>query len=154
MASRIFKVGDAYELIRVFTAADVQKFAELSGDFNRVHFDAVYCREHTPFGRPVVHGMLVGSLFSTIVGQLFLGPGSIYVAQSLNFKAPVFLDESVTARVEITNIAIRKDAAVVDLVTRVFKDNSKLVIDGQGRAFCPHLKDSVVPSHPLPASKL
>eukprot|EP00762_Andalucia_godoyi_P003462 ANDGO_04269.mRNA.1 (R)-specific enoyl-CoA hydratase len=132
---RIFKVGDAYEMVRRFSADDVQKFADVSGDHNRVHFAAT-----PPFPKPIAHGMLVGSMFSVMLGMSFLGQGSIYVSQNFQFTNPVFLDEQVTAKVLITSIRLKRDVPLITLKTVVVKEDGKIAINGDGCAYCPHLK--------------
>ncbi len=109
-----FKIGDFIEWKRTFTFEDVQKFSIISGDVNPVHLNTDYAAS-TPFGRPIVHGMLVSSLFSGIIANEIPGPGSIYLHQSLDFKAPVFHNTQVIARVEITNI--RLDKPIFELAT-------------------------------------
>lgn len=88
-------LGAFAELPRVFTAADVAQFAAVSGDHNPIHTDPAFAAT-TRFGRCIVHGMLCSSLFSTIFATQI--PGSIYVSQSLQFKAPVFVGDAVRAR--------------------------------------------------------
>eukprot|EP01048_Picozoa_sp_COSAG05_P013191 COSAG05_NODE_1382_length_5019_cov_58.408740_3_plen_176_part_00 len=90
--------GAVLTLRRHFTPADVAAFAALSGDENPLHLDADYART-TIFRRPIVHGMLTASLFPSIFATNF--PGSIYLSQTLNFKGPVFVGESVTATVTV-----------------------------------------------------
>ena len=132
MARRQFQVGEFAELTRAFNDADVLAFARLSGDVNPVHLDAKAAAQ-SRFGQRVVHGMLTASLFSTLLGTRLPGPGTVYVSQNLRFLAPVFLDERLTARVEI--VQVRADKPLVTLSTRCFKDDGALVIDGEAMVF-------------------
>ena len=79
---------------RTWTSADVAAFAELTHDSNPLHSNEDFTAT-ARFGRPVVHGMLYASMFGAIVGVRF--PGAVYLSQTLEFKKPVFLGESVTA---------------------------------------------------------
>jgi len=88
--------GMAAELQKTVSAEDVIAFAGLTGDCNPIHLDADYAAA-TPFKKRVAHGMLTGSLLSAVFGTRLPGPGAIYVSQTLNFRAPVFLgDRSAT----------------------------------------------------------
>ncbi|KXX64111.1 MaoC family dehydratase [Marichromatium gracile] len=131
------EIGQRATLTRAFSEADVRFFAELSGDCNPVHLDPVYAAE-TRFGERIVHGILVSSLLSALLGHHLPGDGAIYLGQELNFKAPVYLDMPVTASVEIT--AIRTDKPIVTLETRcVDAETDRLLISGEARMYVPWL---------------
>lgn len=123
-----YKIGDFFELKRVFTYSDVIKFSELSSDFNPIHLDASAASKSI-FGKPIVHGMLVASLFSSIIANHLPGPGSIYLHQSLDFKMPVYHDEMVTAKVEITYL--KPEKSIFELQTLCFNNSGKIVIEGK-----------------------
>lgn len=123
-----FKIGDFIEWKKTFTLEDVQKFAVISGDINPVHLDADFAAS-TQFEKPIVHGMLVSSLFSAMIANELPGPGSIYLHQSLDFKAPVFHNKEVVARVEITNIRI--DKPVFELSTICADLEGQILIVGK-----------------------
>jgi 3-hydroxybutyryl-CoA dehydratase len=95
-------VGAVGELVRAFDIDDVRAFAALAGDDNPLHLDAEFAAS-SRFGRRIVHGMLYGSLISTIFGAQI--PGSVYVSQSFRFRRPVFVGDTVVARVEVTRVA-------------------------------------------------
>src|ERR1041385_4570394 len=82
------------------TAEDIEAFARASGDMNPVHLDEAYAAT-TPFGRRIAHGLLTGSLISAVLGNDLPGPGTIYLSQELKFKAPVYLDYEITAKIEL-----------------------------------------------------
>ncbi|KZZ61246.1 MaoC family dehydratase, partial [Oleiphilus sp. HI0123] len=103
-------------------------FAELSLDFNPVHLDADYAAK-TPFGKQIVHGMLVSSLFSGLLGKHLPGEGTIYLGQDLKFKKPIFINQEVTATVEIINI--RNDKPIITLSTLCVNDQGETVIEGE-----------------------
>ena len=101
--------------------------------------DAEYART-TRFKRPIVHGMLVSSLLSSLLGTRVPGQGSVYVSQTLKFTAPVFVGEEVTATATVTKI----DGKFVTLETIVRKagdapDSAVNVVEGEATAYVPHL---------------
>ena len=92
------QVGTVLELEALFDEEAVAAFAAVSGDHNPIHLDAQYAAT-TTFGRPIAHGMLVASMFSTVFASNI--PGAIYLGQDLKFKAPVFVGELVRATVTV-----------------------------------------------------
>lgn len=106
------KVGDTASLTRQVTDADIRAFAELSGDHNPIHLDDGYAAT-TRFGQRIAHGMFGASLISAVIGNDLPGMGSIYLGQTLKFLAPVYLGDTVTARVTVTKI--RDDKPIVTL---------------------------------------
>lgn len=96
-----FQAGQTAELTHTFTQQDVEAFARLSGDRNPVHLDAQYAAG-TRFGGRIIHGMLVASLISAVLGTQLPGPGAIYLSQQLSFRAPARPDVPLTARVTVT----------------------------------------------------
>jgi len=125
---KILKVGDRVSLSKAFTEDEVFRFAEISTDMNPLHLDKDFGRESI-FGERIVHGMLVASLFSGLIGMELPGEGSIYLGQSLTFKAPVAIGEEVTASVEI--IRIRDDKPIITLRTVCVKSDGTVVIEGE-----------------------
>jgi acyl dehydratase len=126
--STAFKIGEKASVTKTFSEGDVRDFAELSLDNNPLHLDAAYA-EGTIFGGQIVHGMLVASLFSALLGTELPGEGSIYLGQTLNFKAPIYLGDTITATVEI--IKIRPDKPILTLSTTAVNSDGTLVIDGE-----------------------
>ncbi|QPJ64196.1 MAG: MaoC family dehydratase [Candidatus Nitrohelix vancouverensis] len=122
------KIGDKASLVKVFTQEEVVNYAQLSGDVNPIHLDESYAAG-TVFGKRIVHGMLVASLFSALVGVELPGEGSIYLGQSLSFKAPVFIGDRVTATVEI--IKIREDKPIITLRSLCVNDAGQTLIEGE-----------------------
>lgn len=94
-------VGLSVEVTKIVTTEDVQAFADLTGDHNPVHLDAEFAAT-TSFKKPIAHGMLGAGLISAVIGTKLPGPGSIYVDQSLKFRAPVFVGAEVLTRVTVT----------------------------------------------------
>ena len=127
-------VRDKATLSKAFTQAEVENFAALSLDNNPIHLDEEFAA-NSMFGQRVVHGMLVASLFSGILGMQLPGEGSIYLGQKLQFKAPVMVGEEVTATVEILDI--RDDKPIVMLSTVATNSEGKVVIDGEAVIMLP-----------------
>jgi acyl dehydratase len=121
-------VGDTVSLTKAFSEEEVVRFAQISTDTNPIHLDEKYAA-NSVFGRRIVHGMLIASLFSGLIGTQLPGEGAIYLGQSLNFKAPLSIGEEVTATVEI--IAIREDKPIVTLSTRCVTAGGQVVVDGE-----------------------
>lgn len=126
--SNTLKVGDTALLSKAFTEEEVFRFAAISGDKNPLHLDRDF-GEASIFGQRIVHGMLVASLFSGLIGMKLPGEGSIYLGQSLTFKAPVAIGEQITASVEIINI--REDKPIVTLRTVCINSEGAVVIEGE-----------------------
>jgi 3-hydroxybutyryl-CoA dehydratase len=122
------QVGEMAELSKTITDADIRAFADLTGDRNPVHLDDHYASA-TRFKRRVAHGMLTASLISSVLANQLPGEGTIYLSQSLKFVAPVYLDDTVTARVTITGI--REDKPVATLETVCVNQRGELLIKGE-----------------------
>ncbi|WP_119419573.1 MaoC family dehydratase [Desertibaculum subflavum] len=111
---------------KTITDADVVMFAGVSGDTNPVHLNEQFGAT-TMFKGRIAHGMLSASLLSTVFGTKLPGPGAIYVAQNLRFKAPVRVGDTVVARCTIREIVADKRRVVFDCVCTV---DGKPVIEG------------------------
>lgn len=129
-----FKVGDKATLSKSFTEDEVRIFAKISSDDNPIHLDSEYAMG-TSFGRQIVHGLLVSSVISGLVGSKLPGYGSIYLSQTINFKAPVFLNEEIEASVEI--IKIREDKPIITLKTLCAKRDGTVVLEGEAVLMSP-----------------
>jgi len=123
------KVGDAFSFEKEISKEEVLRFAELSGDFNKLHIDEAFGKQ-SKFGKNIVHGMLCGSLFSRIVGMHCPGENSLYMTQSLNFKAPVFYGDKLT----VCGTVLGKNDSIrmITLKTEVIRD-SKVVVSGEAK---------------------
>jgi acyl dehydratase len=125
---KTLRVGDKASLSKTFTEEEVFQFAEISTDKNPLHLDKSFGASSI-FGERIVHGMLVASLFSGLIGMELPGQGSIYLGQILSFKAPVAIGEEVTATVEI--IKIRTDKPIVTLRTVCVNAKGVVAIEGE-----------------------
>jgi 3-hydroxybutyryl-CoA dehydratase len=132
----MLKTGDSASLTKTFSDEDVRKFAEISGDTNPVHLDDDFAAG-TPFKRRLVHGMLTAGLISAVLGTKLPGPGSIYLSQSIAFRAPVFIDDTVTATVTVARI--REDKPILTLETVCKNQDGEVVLDGEAVLLVPGL---------------
>jgi 3-hydroxybutyryl-CoA dehydratase len=121
-------VGDAAEVSKIVTEEDVRAFAELTGDRNPVHLDEEYAAG-TRFGRRIAHGMLGASLISAVLANELPGRGTVYLSQTLRFTAPVFLGDTVTARVVVKQV--REDKPIVTLETVCTNQRGERVVEGE-----------------------
>ncbi len=124
------QVGETASFERTISEEDVRVFAALSGDENPLHTDEAYAVT-TQFGKRVVHGMLLSSLFSQLVGVHLPGKRCLYLAQSLTFRMPVFVGETVTVRGEVTH---RSDSTrTLTLHTTVTNASGVVCVDGEAQ---------------------
>ena len=110
-----FNVGMSAEITRSFNANDLRVFSKLSGDINPVHLDEKYASK-TIFGSCIVHGALASSIFSTIFANTLPGPGCIYLKSESKFLKPIYLDEEVIFKVEVTDILEEKKRLIFKTV--------------------------------------
>ncbi len=118
---------------KLVTEADVNGFAEVTGDRNPVHLDADYAAK-TMFGERIAHGMLTASYISAAFGTKMPGPGVIYISQTLNFRAPVKIGQTVTAKVKVVELFPAKHRARFECVCSV---DGKTVLEGEAMLMVP-----------------
>ena len=123
-----FKVGDSAEITKTIQQADVHAFADVTGDHNPVHVDEAFAKT-TRFKRTIAHGMLTASLISAVLANKLPGEGSVYLGQTLQFVAPVFPGDEITARVTVKEI--REGKPIVKLETVCINQRGELVIRGE-----------------------
>ena len=114
------EIGAVYHFHKKIHKEQVMEFARLIGDFNPLHIDPEF-GENSLFKKNIVHGMLVGSLFSTLVGMYCPGEKCLYLSQSLHFKKPVFYNDTVMVRgtVQSKNYSMQ----LVTIKTEIVKDD-------------------------------
>jgi 3-hydroxybutyryl-CoA dehydratase len=115
------------------TEADIVAFAEISGDKNPVHIDAQYAAS-TMFKERIAHGMLSAAYISAVFGMKLPGPGAIYISQTLNFKAPVKIGDTVVTTVKVIELIAEKKRARFETVCSV---NGKAVVQGEAVLMVP-----------------
>jgi 3-hydroxybutyryl-CoA dehydratase len=114
---------------RKFDAQSVKLFAELTGDYNPIHFDKDYASK-TIFGKPIVHGPLVLTLITTLFAKELPGPGSVYLSHDIKFIRPVYYDDEITAVFEVTDVNPRGH---IFINTIAKNQNDETVIEGIAR---------------------
>ena len=126
-------IGQSHARSFTITSEMINGFARYSGDMNPVHLDDEYASK-TVFKKRIAHGFLVGSFISAVIGNEFPGNGTIYLSQSMKFRAPVFIGD--TIKVEIEVIDIPKPNRVY-LKTTCLNQNGILIIDGEAIVMPP-----------------
>lgn len=126
-------VGMEAVVAKTITEADILLFAGVSGDTNPIHLNHEFA-EQSRFKQRIAHGMLTTSLWSTALGTKLPGPGCIYMSQDTNFLRPVFIGDTVTAKLTIIEVIEDKQRVVIS--TEAFV-NGKLVATGQAKAWVP-----------------
>jgi acyl dehydratase len=122
------KIGDTFSTERRVTDELIRKFADVSGDFNPIHLDEEFAKT-TRFGKRIAHGMLSGAFISAVLGYEFKERKIVYLSQSMKFTAPVFIDDTVTATVTVTNI--RQDKGIVTLETVCTNQTGETLVKGE-----------------------
>ena len=126
-------VGQEASLSKTVSEADIVAFAEISGDKNPVHIDAQYAAS-TMFKERIAHGMLSAAYISAVFGMKLPGPGAIYISQTLNFKAPVKIGDTVVTTVKVIELIAEKKRARFETVCSV---NGKAVVQGEAVLMVP-----------------
>lgn len=132
-----YQIGQSAFFEKCITDEEVRKFAEISGDDNPVHLDDEYAKD-TLFGKRIVHGILVSSLISKVIGTQLPGNGTIYLSQNLKFLKPVYVGETVRAEVVIKEIIEEKNRLVLE--TKVYRQNAECVLTGEALVMLPEEK--------------
>jgi 3-hydroxybutyryl-CoA dehydratase len=127
------KVGLEASYVRVITDEDIRAFAAVSGDDNPVHLDEEFAAK-TMFKGRIAHGMLSASFISKVIGTQLPGQGTIYMSQSLNFRAPVRIGDEVTTLITVAELVPEKKRAV--LTCRCLVDG-KPVLEGEALVKVP-----------------
>ncbi|KAG2392569.1 hypothetical protein C9374_011294 [Naegleria lovaniensis] len=139
------KIGEKASMKRRFSAQDVSDFAKLSGDFNPLHFDSDFAKQHGLFKDRIVHGVLVSSLLSNLAGTVMPGAGSIYMSQELKFLRPVYIDQEIEASVVLKEAqSTRKsgDKKVIFVIETEVRsvENGDLLVCGVSRLYHANLE--------------
>jgi 3-hydroxybutyryl-CoA dehydratase len=131
--SQSLSVGQTAQISKEITAADISLFAAVTGDFNPVHFDPAYAAG-TFFKERIAHGMIAAGLISGVIGMKLPGPGTVYVQQTLNFLAPIRINDVVTVKVEVIEL-LEKNR--VRLRTTVVNKDGVTAVDGEALVAVP-----------------
>lgn len=118
---------------QIITDEKVRLFAQISGDFNPIHLDDDFAQK-SRFKKRIAHGLISGSLFSSIFGTQLPGSGCVYTAQSFNFKRPVYIGDEVSATVTVTGVNLKNRRITFETICTV---RNKIVIDGNAEIYLP-----------------
>lgn len=128
------KVGDTAEITRTLRKQDIELFAVMSGDVNPAHVDEEFAKSD-PFHKVIAHGMWGGALISAVLGTELPGPGTIYLDQSLSFRRPVGLGDTVTVRLTVREKIPDKQRVVLDCACT--NQAGETVIKGEALVVAP-----------------
>lgn len=120
-------VGDAAERSRLVEAADIERFTDISGDRNPLHYDEEVAAL-SPFGEIVVQGGITTAILNAVVAEDLPGPGSVFLNVAWDFPAPVRPGDTITGRVEVTDV--RDDKPITNLRTTVTRQDDVVVVEG------------------------
>ena len=126
-------VGMTETLSKTISSDDVVGFATLTGDRNPIHLSEHFAAR-TAFGGRVAHGLYTASLISAVLGTRLPGPGAIYISQTLNFRAPVKIGDTVTVIVTVAELMPEKSRARLTCVCKVGRE---VVLDGEALVKVP-----------------
>jgi acyl dehydratase len=124
-------VGQRAERTLTLTPKHVQTFAELTGDYNPLHFEEAFAAR-TKFGKLVVQGGLTTGLLHALVAMDMPGPGTVFLSQNWKFTAPVYIGDTITASAEVLSVHASKP--VTQLAIRVARQSGEVVLEGE--AWC------------------
>lgn len=121
-------VGDLCEELFYIDEKALITYADLTGDYNPIHWNDIYAKQ-TFFKNRIVHGMLLGGYISKVLGTVLPGEGCIYLKQEMIFLKPVYVNEYITIRVEVLSKNVTKNH--VTLLTQCFNRNGEKCVDGK-----------------------
>jgi acyl dehydratase len=121
------RVGQRAERTRAVTAADIERFTEISGDRNPLHYDEEAAKA-TAFGGIIVQGGITSAILNAVVAEDLPGPGTVFLKVDWSFRAPVRPGESITGAVEV--LKVREDKPITELKTTVTRDDGTVALEG------------------------
>ena len=113
------------------TTAHVRAYAEITGDYNPLHFDEAFAAR-TKFGRLVAQGGITTGILHALVAMDMPGPGTVFLSQNWKFTAPVFIGDTITAEAEVLSVHETKPVCQLRIVIR--RDGGEAVLEGE--AWC------------------
>jgi acyl dehydratase len=125
-------VGATARRSRAVTVADIERFTEISGDRNPIHYDTAVAAA-TRFGGIVVQGGVISAILNAVVAEDLPGPGTVFLQVNWNFRAPVRPGDTITGEVRLTKV--RTDKPVCEMETRVTRDDGTVVLDGTAACY-------------------
>lgn len=126
------QVGMTASIAKTVTETDIILFSGISTDTNPLHLNEEWAKT-TQFGGRIAHGMLSAGFISAVLANKLPGPGTVYLGQTLKFKAPVRIGDTVTATLTVREITVERRRCILDAVCTV---NGKTVIEGESSMYC------------------
>jgi acyl dehydratase len=127
LSTKKIAVGQTAELMREVTSDDIEKFTDISGDKNPIHYDE-QAAERSKFGEIVVQGGVTSAILNAVVAEELPGPGTVFLNVNWDFKAPVRPGDTITGRIEV--VEAREDKPVTKIKTEVVRDDGTIVLAG------------------------
>ena len=129
-----YNIGDSAEHVKTVTKEDVEKFADITGDYNPIHMNDEYAKT-TMFKTRIAHGVLSVGLISACLGVKLFGPGILYGSQQSTFKKPVFFGDTLKVVCTVTDKFTKKEGKLKFLTveTKVYNQKDEVVTDGEAQ---------------------
>jgi len=121
-------VGQSAERSKTIADADVQRYAEITGDYNPLHFDDAFAAG-TRFGRRVAQGGIAAGMLNALVAMDLPGAGTVFMSQTLTYKAPAYLGDTLTARVEV--VSLKADKPVCQLRFAIRNQDDVVILEAE-----------------------
>src|ERR671912_2417017 len=131
-------VGMSEAFSKTVSSSDVVGFAEVTGDRNPIHLSEHFAAK-TPFKTRIAHGLYTASLISAVLGTRLPGPGAVYISQTLNFRAPVRIGDTVYVQVEVVELIHERHRARLACTCSV---DGEVVLDGEALIKVPSAANS------------
>ena len=126
-------IGDFVQIEKKMTLSMVRNFAKISEDFNPIHLDADYAK-NSRFKGQIIHGLMAVSLFSGLFGTKLPGEGCVYKSQKIQFKRPIYVGDTVIAKIEVKDVNRKKK--IISFSSKCLVNN-KIMIEGESEIFIP-----------------
>ncbi|MHA2172452.1 MAG: MaoC family dehydratase [Candidatus Kariarchaeaceae archaeon] len=123
------EVGMKATFTKTVTSEDIQKYAEITGDYNPLHFDSDFARK-TKFGKLVAQGGITSGMLNALVAMKLPGPGTVFLNQQLQYTAPVFIGDTITASGEIIKLHPTKPVTTIN-VKIIKESDGESVLQGE-----------------------
>ncbi len=120
-------IGQKEIFSTIITESMLEEFSKFSGDFNPLHMDNEFAHSST-FGKRIVHGMLLASFFSQLIGMRLPGKNSLYFSQTINFRSPCYIDDKIQVVGEVTEKS--NSTRIITISTSIFNGSGTCLIDG------------------------
>ncbi|HLW61633.1 MAG TPA: MaoC family dehydratase [bacterium] len=142
------RVGQKASRTKSVTEADLRMYAEITGDYNPLHFDDAFAAR-TRFRRRVAQGGITAGLLNALVAMDLPGPGTVFMSQSLTYRAPVFVGDLLTATVEVAGL--KPDKPVCHLTFTINNQHGEVVLDADAWTYTLRPEDSVAGGRNVPS---